>query len=102
MSCLSETLVIFELESFTLTTRFGRKSRNDALKWRLKPMSWIGSKIKFLFFCTSNILRARVKANSMILTAHPTGCLETTCHANFFVRFVQETLINRLGTGAIS
>ena len=82
MSCPSETLVILELESFTLTTRFGRKSWNDALKWQLKPMSWIGSKIKFLFFRTSNISAACLKANSMILTAHPTGCLETRCHVS--------------------
>ena len=52
-------------------TRFRKMLQNDALKWRLKLMSWIGLDIKFLFFRFFNILRVTLKVCTTILNATP-------------------------------
>ena len=97
MSNPFEIPITLELGNCTLTTRFGRVLQNDALKWRLKLMPWIGSKIKFLFSRISNILRVRLRASTP-----PHQMFRNNRSCKHSVSFVQKTLINHLGTGAIS
>ena len=96
MSYPLEIPIILELGNCTLTTRFERVLGNDALKWRLKLMSWIGSKIKFLFSHFPNILRVSFKGEHCYSDRPSHKMFRNSMSCKPFVSFEQKTLINRL------
>ena len=101
MSYPFEIPIVLELGNFTLTTGFGKMLQKDALKWRLKLMSWIGLD-KVSIFPFFQHFKGYFKGVHYDSERPPHKMFKNNMSCKPFVTFAQKTLINRLRTGAIS